>query len=301
LTAFGIAATAVVLLVSSAFDIKLGLPAFLTGVVTALLVLTGVIDNLGVLLADLVGGSATAAAWLAGWSRLAERRRPSDRALPVQETGITVRVKAIPSLYRMRIGGQHPLSAGKGRHQHQQRGPGEMKIRHQPVDRLEAIAGKDEQRRLGVERPDCPVRQSGAFQQTQAGGAHRDHPAAIAPRLVDGGGGLWGDFAAFRVHTMVGDLFHPHGQEGADTDMPRDRDPLDPGGFQLHQQTWGEMQPGGWCRHRALAGGEYGLVIGCLDGSPGQAGRWRWNCVLIGLLIVERRLTVGIQALGAHH
>ncbi len=40
LAAFGIVVTAVVLLVSSAFDIQLGLPTFLAGVATALLVLT---------------------------------------------------------------------------------------------------------------------------------------------------------------------------------------------------------------------------------------------------------------------
>ena len=100
LAAFGIAATAVVLLVSSAFDLQLGLPTFLAGAATAVLVLTrsdngpmpvlkaiswgvlplvaglfvlvealentGVTNELALLLADLVRWSATGAAWVSG-------------------------------------------------------------------------------------------------------------------------------------------------------------------------------------------------------------------------------------------
>jgi arsenical pump membrane protein len=100
LAAVGIAATAVVLLASSGFDIQLGLPTFLAGAATAVLVLipsrcgpielvkgiswgvlplvaglfvlvealgrTGVTDDLAGLLGDLVRWSATGAAWVAG-------------------------------------------------------------------------------------------------------------------------------------------------------------------------------------------------------------------------------------------
>jgi arsenical pump membrane protein len=100
LAAFGIATTAVVLLASSAFDIQLGLPTFLAGAVTAVLVLararrgplgvmkaiswgvlplvaglfvlvealekTGVTNDLAALLGDLARRSATEAAWAAG-------------------------------------------------------------------------------------------------------------------------------------------------------------------------------------------------------------------------------------------
>jgi len=100
MAAFGIAGTAVVLLASSAFDIQLGLPTFLAGVATALLVLlrsksglapvlkniswgvlplvaglfvlvealekTGVTNDLAGLLHDLVQRSATLAAWVSG-------------------------------------------------------------------------------------------------------------------------------------------------------------------------------------------------------------------------------------------
>ena len=100
LAATGIAATAVVLLAASAFDIPLGLPTFLAGAATAILVLTrsergplavvkniawsvlplvaglfvlvealektGVTNDLAVLLADLTRRSATQAAWASG-------------------------------------------------------------------------------------------------------------------------------------------------------------------------------------------------------------------------------------------
>jgi arsenical pump membrane protein len=100
LAALGIAVTAIVLLVSSAFDIQLGLPTFLAGVATAILVLipsgngplavvkgiswgvlplvaglfvlvealgrTGVTNDLAALLGDLVRRSATGAAWASG-------------------------------------------------------------------------------------------------------------------------------------------------------------------------------------------------------------------------------------------
>ena len=98
--AFGIVVTAVVLLVSSGFDIPLGLPTFLAGLLTAVLVLvrsrtspmrvvkdvswgvlplvaglfilvealqkTGITEQLGRLLQDLVQHSASSAAWVAG-------------------------------------------------------------------------------------------------------------------------------------------------------------------------------------------------------------------------------------------
>jgi arsenical pump membrane protein len=100
LTALGIAATAIVLLTSSAFDRQLGLPTFLAGAATAVLVLamsecrpmvvvkniswgvlplvaglfvlvealekTGVTDDLAVVLRELVQWSASGAAWAAG-------------------------------------------------------------------------------------------------------------------------------------------------------------------------------------------------------------------------------------------
>jgi arsenical pump membrane protein len=98
--AFGIAATSVVLLASSGFDIPLGLPTFLAGIATAMLVLarsetgpltvvkhiawgvlplvaglfvlvealetTGVTNELAMLLAQLVRRSAAEAAWVSG-------------------------------------------------------------------------------------------------------------------------------------------------------------------------------------------------------------------------------------------
>ncbi len=100
MAAFGIALTAIVLLASSGFDVQLGLPTFLAGCVTAMLVLirsrcgpitvlrniswgvlplvaglfvlvdalekTGVTDHLAGLLHDLVQRSATSAAWASG-------------------------------------------------------------------------------------------------------------------------------------------------------------------------------------------------------------------------------------------
>ncbi len=100
MAALGIAATALVLLASSAFDIQLGLPTFLAGAASAVLVLlrarsgpakvlkniswgvlplvaglfvlvealerTGVTNALAILLHDLVQGSATLAAWASG-------------------------------------------------------------------------------------------------------------------------------------------------------------------------------------------------------------------------------------------
>jgi arsenical pump membrane protein len=100
LAAFGIVATSVVLLASSAFDIQLGLPTFLAGAATALLVLTrsdcgpmavvkgiswgvlplvaglfvlvealentGVTNDLAALLSDLARRSSAEAAWVSG-------------------------------------------------------------------------------------------------------------------------------------------------------------------------------------------------------------------------------------------
>ncbi len=100
LAAFGITVTAIVLLVSSGFGLQLGLPTFLAGAATAILVLirsesrpmavaraiswgvlplvaglfvlvgalekTGVTGDLSILLGDLVRQSTTGAAWIAG-------------------------------------------------------------------------------------------------------------------------------------------------------------------------------------------------------------------------------------------
>ena len=61
-----------------------------------------------------------------------------------------------------------------------------MKIGQENVDRAKAIAGRDEDGSLSVNRLDGTVIGGGAFQKPQRGGADRDNAAALGPRLVQG-------------------------------------------------------------------------------------------------------------------
>ena len=77
----------------------------------------------------------------------------------------------------------------KRRNKHNQRAFGEMKIRNQPVNTLEFIAGIDENSRVVGEFP-CL---RGTFKGTAGGCAYRDNPPAASLCLLDFLGGFIGN------------------------------------------------------------------------------------------------------------
>ncbi len=65
-------------------------------------------------------------------------------ALLFQQHRIAITKEAIFRRHCVRIGRAHGVEAGKGRHQHQQGGFGQMEIGHQAVDHFELVAGGNE-------------------------------------------------------------------------------------------------------------------------------------------------------------
>ena len=91
----------------------------------------------------------------------------------------------------------HPLGAGKGADQHEQRRTRQMEVGQQQIDRAEPVARHDEQRGVAGKRADASVVRRRGLQQAEAGGAHRHHAPARRARGIDRGGGVRGDLAAF--------------------------------------------------------------------------------------------------------
>ena len=63
-----------------------------------------------------------------------------------------------------------------------------MEIGQEDIDRAKAIAGRDEDRGLALERRDRAVFGGSTFQEPQRGGADRDDASAARARRVQGRG-----------------------------------------------------------------------------------------------------------------
>ena len=138
----------------------------------------------------------------------------------------------------------------------------QMEVGDQAVDRLEAVAGRDEDRGVALERPDRAVLVRRAFDQAQAGRADRDQPPARRARTRS---------AARRSAASI----RPHSacilwssvslgldrQERARADVQGQRLAADPARVERVDQPRGEMQRGGRRGDRALLPREHRLVI----------------------------------------
>ncbi len=62
-----------------------------------------------------------------------------------EQASVAIGIEAVAARNRMGIGALHHVEPGEGRHQHEQRGARQMEIGHEPIDRTEAIARRNEE------------------------------------------------------------------------------------------------------------------------------------------------------------
>ena len=141
-----------------------------------------------------------------------------------------------------------------------------MEVGDQAVDRLEAVAGRDEDRRVALERLDRAVLAGRAFEQAQRGRADRDQPPARRARALSRSAVA----ASIRPHSAcirwsaVSSALTGRKVPGAD--MEGQRLARDPARVERVEQRGGEMQRRGRRGDRAFLPREHRLVIGAVGG-----------------------------------
>ncbi len=186
----------------------------------------------------------------------------------------------------------HGVEAAERRHQHEQGRARQMEIRHQHVDRAEAIAGRDEDRRLVGERRNAAVLGRGTLQQPQRRGANSHDAAADSARRIERIGGRGTNPAPLGMHAMRIGILDLDRQKSAGADVQCHRVQRDAARRKTRLQILGEMQACGRGRDGAFGRGEHGLVVGgiAIVGRPlgGDIGRQRRRAE-VGDGLVERR------------
>ena len=161
----------------------------------------------------------------------------------------------------MGIGRLHLLGAHQRADQHEQSRSRQVEIGDEAVDTVEAIARRDEDRCVALERANHPVGTGSTLDQAQTGGADRDHAPATGAHRVEpvGGGGI--DASPFGVHLVVERIVGLDRKEGARPDVQRQRGVLDACLPKLRHQRGREVERRSRSRHRAFFGSEHRLII----------------------------------------
>ena len=125
-----------------------------------------------------------------------------------------------------------------------------MEIRHEPVDGIEVITGRNEQVRIGAMRLQLASARSG-LQRAQAGRADGDDLATGRFRGLHGSDRVVGNRVPLTMHLVRGKVFRAHGLERAGADMQRDEREIDAFFTQPREQDFIKMQARRRCGHRA--------------------------------------------------
>ena len=196
----------------------------------------------------------------------------------IQQTGIAIGIEAIAARDRVRIGALHRLQPDEGRHQHEQGRARQVEIGQHQVDRAEAVARRDEDRRSRRQKAlQLPVLAGGAFQRAAARSC-RPRRCARPWRATAFSAAATSarHCAAFGMHLVAVGVVGLHRQEGAGADMQRHLVRPTPRAVEPRQQLRREMQARGRRRDRALRLRKDGLVVGLvLLVGPRGARRYR--------------------------
>ena len=109
---------------------------------------------------------------------------------------------------RLAICLEHAVAPGERGNEHEQRRFGEMEIRQQRVDDLEAMPGIEKDCRQpwsGCHVPAASDRR--ILQRTRGGRADGDHPPPVGLRARDRFGGLRADVVGLRIDDVIFDAF----------------------------------------------------------------------------------------------
>src|SRR2546427_3426926 len=175
---------------------------------------------------------------------------PASRTSLYQQTRVAVRVEAIARADRVRVRFQDQLTARKRCHEHEERRARQVEIRQQRVHDAEAIARRDVDPGIALERPDPSVRLRCTLEGARRRGPHREHAAPLGARPVHRIGDRRRNRHALRRQHVVLDRRRLDRAEGSRTDVQRELVDLEPALAQAVQEGGGEMQAGGRRRHR---------------------------------------------------
>ena len=92
----------------------------------------------------------------------------------------------------MAVSGQNALASGKGAHQHEQAGLGQVEVSEQGADQAEVEAGRDEDFRLagvGLQRAALGLKRA-VLESADNGGADGDDAAVFGSGAIDGVGAV---------------------------------------------------------------------------------------------------------------
>src|SRR2546426_4458998 len=111
-------------------------------------------------------------------------RTPRQRAPLQQQTRVAVGVEAIARTNRVRVRLQDQLPARERRDEHEERGARQVKVRQQRVHDPEAVARRDVDVGVTLDRPHPPVRLGRTLERARRRGPYREDAPALDARAV---------------------------------------------------------------------------------------------------------------------
>jgi hypothetical protein len=172
---------------------------------------------------------------------------------------VAVAIKTIPLQHGFSIGAQDQPPAGERRHQHQERGAGEMEIGEQPVHRPELEPGTD--KKVGRTRPgEEAALLPGAFQgPDDCRPDGEDRPGVFLAR-TDRPGRFWTNSVPLREHPVVIEAVDFDGLKGCLPDFEVDGTQRGALFFDAPQDPRCEVKPGRGRGDRPIVAGKNRLV-----------------------------------------
>src|SRR5207253_2148663 len=154
-------------------------------------------------------------------------RTPRQRAPLQQQTRVAVGVEAIARTNRVRVRLQDQLPARERRDEHEERGARQVKVRQERVHDPEAVARRDVDVGVTLERPHPPVRLGRTLERARRRGPYREDAPALDARAVHRVGDRLGNRHALGREPVVLDRRRLDGTKGPRTDVQRDLAELD--------------------------------------------------------------------------
>src|SRR2546425_1143 len=175
---------------------------------------------------------------------------PGSRTPLQQETRVAVGVEAIARANRVRVRLQDQLPARERRDEHEERGARQVEVRQERVHDAEAVARRDIDAGVTLERPHAPVRLGRALERARRRGPYREDAPLLDARPVHRVGDRPRNRHALGQEPVVLDRRRLDGTKGPRTDVQRELVELDAPRAQAIEQGVREVQAGGRRRHR---------------------------------------------------
>ena len=186
----------------------------------------------------------------------------SGLGVALEETGVAVAEEAVAAFHGVTVGFEDALAADKSRDEHEKRRLRKVKVRHERVDDLEFVAGRNEERRVAGAGFHMARTIRRALERAKRGRADRDDAAAFGLRAVDRFGHVFGHAVPLGVHMVFRKLFDAHGLEGPRPDVKRHVGDFNALGLQARKELFREVKPRRRGRHGARVLRVHRLIAG---------------------------------------